>query len=1173
MFDLKIGLGRRAAALRWALAAAALQGCLLAQPEVTVQLPENDEFTNGAGRLIVRMRQGAPLPPQAAASSRSLGFGMHVVDVPPGLAVAEAARQLRQNPNVLYAEPDFEVSTFRTPNDTLWNQQWDMAKIAAPAGWDTQTDAPGVIVAVIDTGVDLTHPDLAANLWTNPNDGSHGFTCLNGTCVPGGQDDQGHGTHVAGTIGAVGNNGAGVAGVNWRVQILPCKFLNSSGSGNVSDAILCFERVLALKQQGFNIRVTNNSWGGGGYSQALKDAMEAVEAAGVVNVCAAGNSGVNADLAPMYPAAYNNRGIVSVLASDQNDYGAYFTNFGLGSVDLAAPGVSILSTVPAGSCSLCDASRYRIASGTSMAAPHVAGVLAAMFQRNPSLSPAQARDALLDPGSLDALTETRATTTSTGGRLNLQKALGNPVLNAPQLNGFPVLSSVPDVGANAGDTVNLTAAASDPDNDPLRVVWFNPSYTTASHWLMSWGLNQVFPAPSGPSVSFQAPALARTVTAPYAVAVADGKGGSASDVAQVTVYQSPYPGGAPEGTLTVTPTSGPVGTVVTITNNAVDPEGGPVAWDIWATSQGGTGICCRTSSHTLTMNAAGAYRISSQAIDRELRLSNRQSVVVRIGGATGTPPIASATYDKLTGPAPLTVNVNLSGSYDPDGSIQRYTTICNYATGGWAYTTSSVSCTYDTPGIYWMVSYVTDNDNLRDLISAYVVVTPAASAPPPAKTTATVTLSNLTQTYTGSPLTPTATTNPPGLPVVWTNAPQTNAGTYTVTATINHPSYEGSATGTFVINKAAATVALANLSVSYNGNPQSPSAATNPPGLAIAMTNAPQTNAGNYAVTASISDPNYQGSAGGTFTINKAAATVTLSNLTQTYTGSPLTPTATTNPPGLPIVWTNAPQTNIGTYAVTATVNHPNYQGSASGTFTIANANATVTLSNLTQTYTGSPLTPTATTNPPGLPIVWTNAPQTNAGTYTVTATINHPSYQGSATGTFVITKAAATVTLGNLTQIYTGSPLTPTATTNPPGLPVVWTNAPQTNAGTYNVTATINHPNYQGSASGTFTITAPAGGGGSTPPSVNITSPAPGGVPRGSQVTITANAVAGSSAIARVEFKVNGTVLCSDTAAPYTCAWNVPNAPNKRYDLQATAFDTAGRTGQSAVVSLTSVR
>ena len=205
--------------------------------------------------------------------------------------------------------------------------------------------------------------------------------------------------------------------------------------------------------------------------------------------------------------------------------------------------------------------------------------------------------------------------------------------------------------------------------------------------------------------------------------------------------------------------------------------------------------------------------------------------------------------------------------------------------------------------------------------------------------------------------------------------------------------------------------------------------------------------------------------------IAKAAAAVTLSNLSQSYTGSPLTPTATSVQP-LTIVWTRVPQTNAGSYAVTATVNDVNYEGAASGTFIIQKAAATVTLSNLTQTYSGSPLTPTAAASvPPPLAIVWTNVPQTNAGSYAVTATVNDVNYEGAASGTFIIQKAAATVTLSNLTQTYTGSPLTPSATTVPPGLAIVWTNVPQTNAGRYAVTATVNDANHQGAASGSFAI------------------------------------------------------------------------------------------------------
>ena len=406
-------------------------------------------------RALVHFRPGrAPdvLPGSPSLRNFPGNRNLYLVDNPPGLSVAEVLRRYRSNPNVLYAEPDYIVTAVATPTDPMWAQQWDMTRIAAPAAWDSQTDAPDVVVAIIDTGIDFTHPDLHANIWTDPTDSTvHGYTCIGGSCGPGGSDDFGHGTHVAGTIGAVANNGIGIAGINWQVQLLSLKFLDANGSGFTSDAVFAFNRITQLKQQGINIRISSNSWGGGGYSQSLKDAMAAAEAAGIVNVCAAGNSNVNADAYPMYPAAYDNRGIVSVLATDVNDVGAGFTNYGLASVDIAAPGVSTLSTVPTGTCTLCDPSGYKLLSGTSMATPHVSGVLAALLQRYPGLSTNQARDIVLDPSSYDALTDPKATTSSTGGRLNFANVLTNPLLLNPPLtiNNFPKVTMGSDVFANA----------------------------------------------------------------------------------------------------------------------------------------------------------------------------------------------------------------------------------------------------------------------------------------------------------------------------------------------------------------------------------------------------------------------------------------------------------------------------------------------------------------------------------------------------------------------------------------------------------------------------------------------------------------------------------------------------------------------------------------------------
>jgi hypothetical protein len=919
-------------------------------------------------RVIVKFRSGASFLP-GSGETHALGANVHVVGNPPGLSVSEAIRRYKQNPNVVYAEPDYVLHTTATPTDPMWGQQWDMVKINAPAAWNTQTNASDVIVAVIDTGVDFNHPDLQANLWTNTANGSHGLTCMNGTCALGGQDDYGHGTHVAGTIGATTDNGTGIAGINWRVQIMSCKFLDANGGGSLSDAVLCFNQILGLKQQGFNIRVTSNSYGGGGTSQSLQDAMAAVEAAGILNVCAAGNSAVNADTSPMYPGAFPNRGLLSVAATDQNDLAAYFTNFGLASVDLAAPGVSTLSTVPNGTCPLCDSTGYKLLSGTSMATPHVSAVAAAMFHLNPALTAAQARDVLLDPASYDVVADPRGAMTSSGGRLNFQKVISNPLLKTPKLNNFPTIAPIANAFVNAGSTVNLTANASDPDNDPLRMAW--SSQNLAQLGLFGYMSNSIFPQANGSAVSFQAPAVSRAAVGTYSVSVADGRGGGDSKAAYATIQPSASAVANLNGSLSVSPTSGPVGTNVTVNFPVTDPLGGAVAWDLWQSSGGAFGRCCLTgSSYTIPFTTAGAYRVSTQAIDSALNLSARQTTVVRIGGATGTPPLINATFDKVSGAAPLTVNVDMSGSSAFGGTLTSYTIICQYLSNGVAAVGPRGSCTYDQPGVYWMLMLLSDSNGLSDAASAYIVVTPAGggSGGGGSKQTATVTLGNMTQTYTGSTLTPTATTNPPGLAITWSNAPQTNAGTYTVTATVN--------------------------------------------------------------------DANYQGSASGTFTIGKATASVSLSNLTQIYTGSSLTPSATTTPAGLSIAWTNAPQVNPGSYAVTATVNNPNYQGSNNGTFNIM--------------------------------------------------------------------------------------------------------------------------PNSSGS----------------TPPSVAIASPTNGAtVAVKSTVTIQANVTTGSNPVSRVDFLVNGALVCSDTTATYGCTWNVPAAAGKTYVFQANAYDTAGQLGTSTAVSIKSSR
>lgn len=289
-------------------------------------------------------------------------------------------------PGVEFVEPDYIVSKSVVPNDPRFNDLWGLdnngqsggtanADINAPEAWEVTKGSSDVVVGVIDTGVDYLHPDLAANMWKNQaelngvagqdDDGNgyiddiYGIDPANNDSDP--MDDEGHGTHVAGTIGAVGDNNEGVVGVNHSVQMAACKFLTSSGSGYTSDAVECINYFTALKEKGVNVVVTNNSWGGGGSSQTTKDSIDVAGGVGIVFAAAAGNDyGNNNDTNPQYPASYTSESIVAVASTDHNDNFSSFSNIGLTSVDVAAPGSNILSTLPSTNSSSCQISDNNI---------------------------------------------------------------------------------------------------------------------------------------------------------------------------------------------------------------------------------------------------------------------------------------------------------------------------------------------------------------------------------------------------------------------------------------------------------------------------------------------------------------------------------------------------------------------------------------------------------------------------------------------------------------------------------------------------------------------------------------------------------------------------------------------------------------------------------------------
>jgi subtilisin family serine protease len=350
-----------------------------------------------------------------------------------------ALEQLREDDRVRYAEPNFVVHADVVPNDPFFSRLWGLnntgqpvsgltgtpdADIDAPEAWNVTTGSSAVTVAVIDTGIDGSHPDLASQMWVNTgencsgcrtdgvdNDGNgyvddwRGWDFVNGDNNP--ADDHGHGTHVAGTIGAAGNNSVGVTGINWQVRLLPLKFLSSAGSGSTADAV---SAVLYAADKGAD--VLNNSWGDDEYSQALADAIGIADDRGSLFVAASGNSGMDNDAMPTYPASYDLPNVISVAATEHRDGLAWFSNVGRRSVDLGAPGLNIYSTWPGGS--------YQFLTGTSMAAPHVSGAAALVKAAFPGASDLGIKSLLFNTVDPNASLAGR---TSTGGRLNVASAV------------------------------------------------------------------------------------------------------------------------------------------------------------------------------------------------------------------------------------------------------------------------------------------------------------------------------------------------------------------------------------------------------------------------------------------------------------------------------------------------------------------------------------------------------------------------------------------------------------------------------------------------------------------------------------------------------------------------------------------------------------------------------
>lgn len=404
-----------------------------------------------APEVLVRFRPG--VSPQAINRiTRQLNDRVEdEIESVPGLAAiddldnveAEAiAAEYRALPEVEYAEPSFEIRLQHTgggsrhlhPNDPRFMEQWALendgrnggkegADIDAMRAWSTTTGSDDIVIAVLDSGVDYTHSDLLNNIWIRPAsvdeyedhelgsiDDVHGYNALENAGDP--MDDNGHGTHCAGIIGAEGGNNIGISGVNWKVKIMPLKFMNADGFGTTKEAIEAINYVIDRKRAGVNVRVISASWGSSMRSRALEDVIRKAYENNILFVAASGNGSTNTDRAPQYPAGYNLGNVISVAALSRNDELASFSNYGIKSVHLAAPGAQILSTWLR--------NEYAERSGTSMATPMVAGVAGLVLSKRPNLSVDELRAVLLK--SVEKVPALNGKI-STGGRISAARAV------------------------------------------------------------------------------------------------------------------------------------------------------------------------------------------------------------------------------------------------------------------------------------------------------------------------------------------------------------------------------------------------------------------------------------------------------------------------------------------------------------------------------------------------------------------------------------------------------------------------------------------------------------------------------------------------------------------------------------------------------------------------------
>jgi subtilisin family serine protease len=603
------------------------------------------------GELLIKYRDEAGVRRSHAAMKSKVVKGfkalrLHHVKLPPDLSVEEAVKEYKRDPNVEYAEPNYIVRKSAIPNDPRYLEQWGHTNISSPSAWDITTGSSSVIVAVLDTGVDYGHEDLADNMWVNPgeipgngiDDDGNGiiddvFGANFGGSVPGDPMDDdfadSHGTHIAGIIGAAGNNGIGVSGVNWQVKLMAVKFLHGSrGMGAISDAILGINYAV-----GNGAKIINCSFEIDGYSRSLEDALKYADSEGVLTVSAAGNSGRNNDTVSVSPASIRTANNIAVASATTGDLFSSFSNYGRTTVDVAAPGGA--SSYPYGPSDILSATYrcndldynnvcdngsvrtrgYDFIAGTSMAAPHVSGLAALIWSNYTGISHYRVKARILN--GVDKIPDLYGKTI-TGGRINAFDSLRGDEL--------PAIFKIEPKMISEGGSVVITGA----NFGSYTTVTLNGAGMEATSW------NDT----------------AITATVPIGASSGDVQVGGKGSTFYLQVGSLP-----PQVSLAATPSYGAAPLEVTFTATASDPDGGSIVRYEWDKGNGVfqeySGV---TDSMVNTFDNPGSYIVKVRVTDNtNLTAAASTQVDVFEGGSSGGGGgggcfIATAAYGSYEAP-------------------------------------------------------------------------------------------------------------------------------------------------------------------------------------------------------------------------------------------------------------------------------------------------------------------------------------------------------------------------------------------------------------------------------------------------------------------------------------------------------------------------------------------